>query len=328
MKYLKTIGFNSNQPIGRGFNYPYDIDFCSDGRIFMINRMGGRNAAGVRIQIFTFDDEWIEEFGEEDFRIPVCLSFDADDNIYITDEALNEVKVFDLNGKFLNKWGNEEPEHDRLKGPAGIIHHPDGFVYLVEQFANRISKFTKDGQRVKSWGSEGSGEGEFNLPWGLTVDSTGNFYVSDWRNDRIQKFDPDGGFLDCFGESGNGEGQFHRPSSVAVDSRGFMHVADWGNERVQVLDPSGGFYQMLEGEATLSVWAEEWLNVNLDEFDRRRDSSLLIQDLPDHLQTAYHRASQSEPIFWGPVSVKIDSRDRLFVTEHSRHRIQVFEQSN
>ena len=109
MKYLKTIGFNSNQPIGRGFNYPYDIDFCSDGRIFMINRMGGRNAAGVRIQIFTFDDEWIEEFGEEDFRIPVCLSFDEDDNIYITDEALNEVKVFDLNGKFLNKWGNEEP---------------------------------------------------------------------------------------------------------------------------------------------------------------------------------------------------------------------------
>ena len=328
MKYLKTIGFNSNQPIGRGFNYPYDIDFCSDGRIFMINRMGGRNAAGVRIQIFTFDDEWIEEFGEEDFRIPVCLSFDEDDNIYITDEALNEVKVFDLNGKFLNKWGNEEPEYDRLKGPAGIIHHPDGFVYLVEQFANRISKFTKDGQRVKSWGSEGSGEGEFNLPWGLTVDSMGNFYVSDWRNDRIQKFDPDGGFLDSFGESGNGEGQFHRPSSVAVDSRGFMHVADWGNERVQVLDPSGGFYQMLEGQATLSVWAEEWLNVNLDEFDRRRESSLLIQDLPPHLQTAYHRASQSEPIFWGPVSVKIDSSDRLFVTEHSRHRIQVFEQSN
>ena len=246
----------------------------------------------------------------------------------VANNILNEVKVFDLNGKFLNKWGNEEPEYDRLKGPAGIIHHPDGFVYLVEQFANRISKFTKDGQRVKSWGSEGSGEGEFNLPWGLTVDSMGNFYVSDWRNDRIQKFDPDGGFLDSFGESGNGEGQFHRPSSVAVDSRGFMHVADWGNERVQVLDPSGGFYQMLEGEATLSVWAEEWLNVNLDEFDRRRESSLLIQDLPDHLQTAYHRASQSEPIFWGPVSVKIDSSDRLFVTEHSRHRIQVFEQSN
>ena len=166
------------------------------------------------------------------------------------------------------------------------------------------------------------------MPWGITIDSSGNFYVSDWRNDRIQKFDPDGKFLDNFGESGNGEGQFHRPSSVAVDSKGFMHVADWGNERVQVLDPDGAFYQMLEGEATLSMWAEEWLKVNLDEFDLRRDSSLLIEDLPDHLKTAYHKASQSEPVFWGPVSVKIDLEDRLYVTEHSRHRIQVFEQSN
>ena len=24
MRYLKTIGFNSNQPIGRGFNYAHD----------------------------------------------------------------------------------------------------------------------------------------------------------------------------------------------------------------------------------------------------------------------------------------------------------------
>jgi len=51
-----------------------------------------------------------------------------------------------------------------------------------------------------------------------------------------------------------------------------------------------------------------------------------VKDLPKHLTTPYHQGSQSEPIFWGPVSVKVDSEDRLYVTEHSRHRIQVFEQ--
>jgi len=35
MKYLKTIGLNSNQPIGRGFNYPYDTAMSSDGRILL-----------------------------------------------------------------------------------------------------------------------------------------------------------------------------------------------------------------------------------------------------------------------------------------------------
>ena len=328
MEYLKTIGFNSNQPIGRGFNYPYDIDFCSDGRIFVINRMGGRNASGVRIQIFTYDEEWLEEFGSEQFIIPVCIAIDEEDKSYITDEYLNEVKIFDHHGKFINKWGTEGVSNNHLKGPAGIVHGRDGYVYVVEQYANRVGKFTRDGERIASWGSEGSGEGQFNLPWGITSDENGNFYVSDWRNDRIQKFDCDGVFLANFGESGKGDGQFFRPSAVAVDSRGFMHVADWGNERVQVLDPDGVFHQMLDGEATLSKWAEEWLEVNPDEYDLRKESTLLVNDLPKHLTTAYHKASQNEPIFWGPVSVKIDSEDRLFVTEHSRHRIQVFEQSN
>ena len=324
MKYLKTIGFNSNQPIGRGFNYPYDIDFSQDGRIFMINRMGGHNGSGIRIQIFTFEENWLEEFatgpgnGNEQFTIPVCLAFDDEDRIYITDEYLNEVKIFDNQGRFLTKWAAE--------GPSGIIHGRDGFVYVVEQYAARVTKFSREGERISSWGTEGSGEGEFNLPWGITIDFQNNFYVADWRNDRIQKFNSDGMFLDSYGQSGTKEGEFHRPSSVAVDGRGFIYVADWGNERVQVLNPDGDFHQMLEGEATLSKWAEEWLEVNPDEYDLRKESTLLVKDLPKHLTTPYHRASQSEPIFWGPVSVKIDSNDRLYVTEHSRHRIQIFQQ--
>ena len=105
----------------------------------------------------------------------------------------------------------------------------------------------------------------------------------------------------------------------------FMPVATQGS--VRAVDPDGQFHQMLNGEATLSRWAEEWLEVNPDEYDLRKQSEVLVKELPQHLTNAYHTASQSEPIFWGPVSVKLDSEDRLYVTEHSRHRIQVFEQS-
>jgi DNA-binding beta-propeller fold protein YncE len=159
------------------------------------------------------------------------------------------------------------------------------------------------------------------------LDHDDNVYIADWRNDRIQKFTCDGDFIDSFGSSGTKPGEFHRPSSVAVDSKGMIYVADWGNERVQVLTPTGDFHQMLQGEATLSTWAEEWLEVNPDEYDLRKESNLQVQTLPKHLQTPYHTASQTEPIFWGPVSVKIDAYDKLFVTEHSRHRIQVYHQS-
>ena len=330
-KYLKTIGFNSNQPIGRGFNYPYDIAFSEDGRIFVLTRMGGLNPRGIRIQICTFDEDWLGEFstgpgdGDDQFRVPVCMAFDGSDRLYVTDESLNEVKVFDNAGNFVARWGSDSANGVNLAGPAGIAHASDGSVYVVEQYANRVRKLTPDGETLLRWGEEGDREGQFNLPWGATLDADDNVYVADWRNDRVQKFTPDGEFVAAFGESGDGEGQFHRPSSVAVDSDGLIHVADWGNERVQVLNPDGEFRQLLRGEATLSKWAEEWLEVNQDEYDARKGSDLDVRDLPDHLRTPYHIASQTEPLFWGPVSVKLDSEDRLYVTEHSRHRIQIYE---
>ena len=260
MKYLKTIGFNSNQPIGRGFNYPYDIAFSADGRIFVLNRMGTQVQRGIRIQICTFDEDWLGEFstgpgdGDDQLKVPVCMDFDADDNLYVTDEVLNQVKVFDNQGNFVRKWGGNGDGD--LAGPSGIAHGADGSVYIVEQYANRVHKMTAAGESVLSWGKEGAGESQFDLPWGATTDADGNVYIADWRNDRIQKFDPDGGFIAAFGESGDGDGQFHRPSSVAVTADGLICVADWGNERVQVLDPDGEFHQTLSGEATLSKWAD------------------------------------------------------------------------
>ena len=240
MQYLKTIGFNSNQPIGRGFNYPYDIAFSDDNRIFVLNRMGGHNSSGIRIQICTYDESWLGEFatgpgkGDSQFVIPVCMSFNSKDMLYVTDESLNDVKVFDNQGNYVTKWTMNPTGPQKFAGPSGITHGPDDSVYLVEQYAHKISKFTEDGQLLFSWGSEGAGNGEFNLPWGISTDVEGHVYVADWGNDRIQKFTADGEFMATYGESGYQEGQFNKPSSVAVDSKGFIHVADWGNERVPV----------------------------------------------------------------------------------------------
>ena len=63
IQYLKTIGIKSNQPVGRGFGYPYDVAFSSDGRIFALNRERVRNPRGTRIQVFTFDEDWRGECG-------------------------------------------------------------------------------------------------------------------------------------------------------------------------------------------------------------------------------------------------------------------------
>ena len=86
----------------------------------------------------------------------------------------------------------------------------------------------------------------------------------------------------------------------------------------------GGFGLKLRGEATLSKWADEYYAVNPEE-KRERDRSDLISDLPPHLNTPYLVSSQTEPYFWGPISVKLDREQRLYVAETNRHRIQVYQ---
>lgn len=331
MDYIKTIGINSNQPRGRGFNHPYDIAISRDGRIYVLNRMYPQSTEGIRIQICDLDDNWYGEFGNgpgdqnNSFRVPVAMAFDSGDKLYVTDESFHQIKIFNTDGDLLDVWGGPDFQSEFFQAPAGICVDSDDSILVVEQQRGCITRIDSTGNVVAKFGEPGSLEGQFNLPWGITVDTKHNIYVADWRNDRIQKFNRFGQFLMTIGESGHNEGQLYRPSSVAVDAGGNIYVADWGNERIQIFADNGMLQKIMYGQATLSKWGLEWLQVNQDEFTARKKSDLVITELPSHLKSPYHVASQTEHLFWGPVSVKIDSENRFYVTEHSRHRIQVFE---
>ena len=330
LDYAKTIGIVNNGLNGRGYANPYDLAVSRDGRIFVLNRCDPARAAAIRVGVCSFDEDYLYEFGDgagegdTQFRWPVCMAIDSQDNLYITDELHHRVTVFNSEGEFQRKWGNLGSGDGEFNGPAGIAIGPDDSVYVVEQHNSRVQKFTSDGTFVCKWGSHGSGPGQFNLAWGAGADKTGNVYVADWRNDRIQKFTADGEFVAAFGSSGGGEGQFQRPTSVAVDDQGFIYVSDWGNERVQVLDEDGKFQVLLRGEATVSKWAEDYFAANPEEWEERQRSNLMPQ-LPPHLNTPYHISSQTEPYFWGPVAVSLDHEGRLYVVEANRHRFQVYQ---
>ena len=329
IEYVKTIGIVAVQ-LGRGFVNPYDLVVSGDGRIFVLNRCDSARAALVRVGIVSFDEDYLGEFGngygagDGQFMLPVAMALDSQEQLYITDEHTHRISRFDLSGTYLGTWGEPGSGEGQFNGPAGIAIDTNDQVYVVDQHHHRVQKFTADGQYLSQWGSAGQAPGQFNMPWGIAVDAQDSVYVADWRNDRIQKFSPDGEFVASFGEPGEGDGQLHRPSSVAVDADGYLYIADWGNERVQVLGPDGSFQIMLRGQATLSKWAEEFIAVNPDERETRAMANL-IPDLPAHLSTPHHRSSQTEPYFWGPVSVKLDREGRLYVTEANRHRIQVYQ---
>ena len=332
LDYVKTIGINNNGYSGRGYTNPCDLAVGKDGRIFVLNRCDEARFTAIRVGICNLEEEYLDEFGngggdgDGQFVWPVAMAFDSQERLYITDEYNHRITVFDSSGTFHSKWGEFGSGDGEINGPAGIAIDADDNVYVADQHNHRIQKFTAKGQFLGKWGEFGGGEGQLNLPWGLAVDTVGDVYVADWRNHRVQKFSPDGQFIASFGGPGEGDGQFRNPSGVAVDPEGYIYVADWGNERVQVLGPDGSFQLTLRGQATVSLWARQFLDANPDE-DTERVKSNLIPNLPPDMIDPYYISSQTEPYFWGPMSVKLDGEGRLYVTESNRHRFQVYQKT-
>jgi DNA-binding beta-propeller fold protein YncE len=252
---------------------------------------------------------------------PSALALDSDENLYLADEKLHRISVFNTAGEALTSWGNYGSDPGEFNRPSGLVIQGET-VLVVDSMNHRVQKYTKDGEFLARWGIQGSGEGEFRLPWGITDDGDGNIYVADWRNDRIQKFTSEGEFLAMFGESGSGEGQLNRPADVAVDPEGNLYIADWGNQRLQVLDSEGRFLGNKRGEADLNPWAIEYFEGQRDE-KRARESYVPIYDVDT--DDLFEISARIEPYFWDPCAVTLDNVGRVYVVDNCRNRFQVFE---
>jgi DNA-binding beta-propeller fold protein YncE len=144
--------------------------------------------------------------GPGELTWPAGIALDSQENVYVTDEWLNHVSVFDRDGNFLRLWGSPRSGDGEFNGPSGMAIDQQDILYIVDSRNHRVQKFTRDGKFLTAWGSRGSAAGRFHAPWGLTLDQQGNVYVADHKNHRVQKFTPDGVFVTQFGRYGIRQG--------------------------------------------------------------------------------------------------------------------------
>ena len=321
LQYSHSIG--RGEFSGPGFRNPVAVARGDDDSMYVVNRSYEYRPDGKRITICTVDEDYIGEFARgvhtagvtdivtEDGSLiwPTSVALDQTGNVYVADEWLNRISVFNKDGDYLSKWNIKEGAGDgEINRPSGMAFDKEDNLFMVDSLNNRVQKFTKDGKFLSNWGTEGSGDGEFNMPWGIDIDSQGNVFIADWRNDRIQKFSADGKFVMKFGSSGSGEGQFNRPTDVAVDKDGVIYVADWMNDRIQVFDTDGSFVTLKTGDATVSKWGRDKLDANAEMWGERERAE----------------GMERERLFWAPSGITVDDDNNVFICESPRNRIQVY----
>lgn len=313
---------------GEGFVLPVATVVTHDGLVYVLGRGAESTevgptmeprAFGARVGKFNMNEPGEEEhvltfgeFGSSDgqFIWPAGIALDSGERVYVADEWLNRISVFESDGRFVSSWGTSGAGEARFNRVSGIAIDGNDHAYVVDSLNHRVQKLTTKGKFLAEWGGHGRTEGRFDSPWGITVDDLGHVYVADHLNHRVQKFDPAGDFLQQFGSHGSGRGQLDRPSDVAVDPDGDVYVCDWANNRVQIFGPDGGFLTSILGDAhEPSRWAKGTLDANAD------------------LRKARRRAPSMEPEwrFALPTGVTFDPvKSRLIVADTQRYRVQIY----
>ncbi len=329
--YSHNIGRGSQT--GMGFNNPVALGLNADGVMYVVNRGSesisnvewNRTGIGQRIGKVSIgenrgDEEYIGEFsryGDAEGRViwPTGVALDSQGQVYVSDEWLNRVSVFNAEGEFQHCWATTESTDPLANGAAGIAIDANDTVFISDGRSHKVRKFSTDGTFLSAWGSLGSGEGELDSPWGITVDSAGNVYVADHKNHRVQKFTADGEFILQFGTGGTKKGQLSFPTDVAVDPDGDVYICDWSKNkwdrgRIQIFDAEGHFLTALMGDAQqLSQWAEMTVAANADYIKRRRE-------VP---------STEPEWTFAQPTAVEFDAENsRLLIADTQRSRIQIY----
>ena len=298
--YLKTVGMR------RVTTNCVDIAIGSEGRLYVLNR----SSVQTEIRKLTIDDEDLGALdvteSDAELRWPVQVILDGQENLYVSDEALDRISVFNRDGESLGFWGESGDAAGQLSRPSGIAFDADENMLVADTMNNRVQRFTKDGTFLGGWGSLGGGEGEFNMPWGVAVDPAGDVYVADWRNDRVQKLTSEGEFVFAVGRPGSGDGEFNRPAGIAVDEHGDIYVADRGNNRVQLFNRFGRYVEKFLGDATLSKMGRYYIMANAVTLRLRDEANL-----------------EPNKLLRGPASVRVND-DLMFIPDFGSHRVQIY----
>jgi sugar lactone lactonase YvrE len=180
---------------------------------------------------------------------PYGLAVDANDNLYVTDQA-GLVFVYSPSDKFLRAFGQ-----GAVQRPTGIaIDRKRQLVYVVDGGSqatqrHRVEVFALDGRHLRTIGTRGVKPNEFLFPSYAAVAPDGILYVADTMNGRVQSFDPDGNLVSVLGTLGDAPGEFGKPKGIAFDGAGNMHVVDGQLAQVQMFNSRSQLLMMYGGQS-------------------------------------------------------------------------------
>jgi hypothetical protein len=259
-----------------GLGYSHSARFDKYDNLWVVDKGGdsvmkfnpaGRVVMNLGRRLEGYDSAHFEHQKQADvtaadgmFRAPTDVTWDKDDNIYVSDGYVNSrIAKFDKNGEWITSWGkygkggphaNENPYG--IDNPHNIQSDRNGNIYVADRGNRRIHVYDGAGKFLRfmylnapydknhhptlgSLPADVSVRPDETAPWALCITQTPTqyLYAIDSEPGRLYKMTLDGKILGYAGISGRQKGQFNWPHGLSCPSENVVFVADMNNWRVQ-----------------------------------------------------------------------------------------------
>ena len=298
--YVKTLGMR------RVTDAPVDVAVGSDDNVYVLGRLPGPSP----IRKLTWDDDFLGPVGapEAAFEWPVAIAMDAEDNIYVSDEAAHRITVITSDGKLVGSWGERGEGQGELNGPSGIALDLDGNLYVSDTLNHRVQRFTKEGRFLSSWGSFGTGPASStchgawpSTRWETCTSSTG-------ATTACRSSTPTGvSSASSVVRAAAPASSTGRPASPRTATATSTWPI-WATTGSQMFDRDGRYLQTFTGDGTLSKSARQYILANAKVLRLRSMADL-----------------EPEKSFIAPTSLTVDGRGRMVVIDNGHSRVQVYQ---
>jgi DNA-binding beta-propeller fold protein YncE len=328
--FIRQFG---NYGSGNGeFNEVTGIHVAPDGKVYVSE---WHNA---RVQVFDALGNFIRSMGqlgsgEGQLNAPHGVTVDDDGNVYVVEHSNARVSVFKPDGTYLRQWGSSGSDDGQFQGAIAICRTPDNKIAVLERDgARRVQIFATGGNLLSKFSGDWVQQGWWDdyrnfMPHGIEADSSGNIYVSgrEWKG--IQVFNSSGEFLRVISTNGggSGEGQFN-PMGLAVGN-GKVFACDWDNHRIAVFSTNGtwsknfGSHQSAEQD-THGIAVDANGNIFISYYH----ANVIYKFSPDlAFIKSFGSAGSGDGQFNGVLEMAIGPNQRLYVVDHSGHRVQYFD---
>ena len=213
---------------------PHDIKLSPDGKFLLVSDVGNNRVvvldAGTLKKVATFGEG--DQAGTHDIDFPTEDFPDGDPSerrAFIADTHNNRILIYDL-GK---SRANGKPKiigtlTDRIRGPEGVLVHPNGRVYVGAAWSNNLVVF-ENGKVVNELKGLSS-------PHDVERTPDGNIWLSDSGNDRMLLLSPE---LKILKEWKGAPFNFNGVRYQDVMPDGTVIAADKNNHQVKIISPDG-----------------------------------------------------------------------------------------